>query len=92
MLACCFGTQASTLLQPAALLNIGWRHGKFRPEKLIEVIAIHVDHMLSDMIPTHRFLAEQEKLTEQRLQELNMILEGDIQCPDHILDTLHHLR
>ena len=41
---------------------------------------------------THRFLAEQEKLTEQRLQELNMILEGDIQCPDHILDTLHHLR
>ena len=48
--------------------------------------------MLGDMIPTHRFLAEQEKLTEQRLQELNMILEGDIQCPDHILDTLHHLR
>lgn len=48
--------------------------------------------MLSDMISTHRFLAEQEKLTEQRLQELNMILEGDIQCPDHILDTLHHLR
>ena len=39
-----------------------------------------------------RFLADQEKLTEQRLQKLNSILETNISVPDHILDTLHHLR
>ena len=39
-----------------------------------------------------RFLSEQEKLTEQRLHELNLILENDLRCPDHIVDTLHQLR
>jgi len=39
-----------------------------------------------------RFLADQEKLTEQRLLKLNSILETNISVPDHILDTLHHLR
>lgn len=39
-----------------------------------------------------RFLSEQEKFTEQRLHELNFILENEFQCPDHILDTLHQLR
>lgn len=39
-----------------------------------------------------RFLSEQEKLTEQRLHELKLILENELRCPDHIVDTLHQLR
>lgn len=41
-----------------------------------------------------RFLAEQEKLTEGRLAGLNSILDSGVglQCPEHILDALDHLR
>jgi len=46
----------------------------------------------SDQQNLLRFLSEQEKLTEQRLQKLNSILETNFSVPDHIVDTLHHLR
>jgi len=46
----------------------------------------------SDQQNLLRFLSEQEKLTEERLQKLNSILETNFSVPDHIVDTLHHLR
>merc|ERR1711874_104844 len=40
-----------------------------------------------------RFLEEQESLTEQRLRELNSILDYPVsRLPDHITDTLNSLR
>lgn len=39
-----------------------------------------------------RFLSEQENLTEARLAGLNRIADSGLQCPDHILEALDHLR
>lgn len=39
-----------------------------------------------------RFLSDQEKLTETRLEKLNNILESNNQFPEHVTEVLHSLR